>query len=266
MYAVSILLFIGILAFIGGYFIGWNDLKEFLDLFNKKTPGEPEIKDYFILIDSMLSIYFTSSMIISFFLVSLSNFYIEFFEKGQARLFDAIIKSLKRIWVIIQFSVLNAIFNVFKEGKNEKRWSASKLVQNLVGLAWALGTFFVPPIIACENLGLFGSIKRSAALMKNTFGETAVPMFGFRFLIILTIIFVPINGILFSVLFLPTHLFPFPVDSILLFGPAVFLTTFALCILSTVLGIFKTAVYAYATGRPIGLFPEGLIKNSFKIR
>ena len=52
------------------------------------------------------------------------------------------------------------------------------------GLAWAVATFLVIPVLAFENVGPFGAIKRSSSILKARFGTIARGglRFGFLFL------------------------------------------------------------------------------------
>ncbi len=45
------------------------------------------------------------------------------------------------------------------------------LVARLAGVAWALATFFVVPVLAFEGLGPEAALRRSAALVRERWGE-----------------------------------------------------------------------------------------------
>src|SRR5690606_4534657 len=47
-----------------------------------------------------------------------------------------------------------------------------------VGLAWAIASYFVLPVIVTENTGPVAALKRSAAIIKKTWGEALTAQVG----------------------------------------------------------------------------------------
>ncbi|MFH1074426.1 MAG: DUF6159 family protein, partial [Candidatus Firestonebacteria bacterium] len=73
-------------------------------------------------------------------------------------------------WAIVSSLVLGILMTL--EAYAEKlpfigRW-IGRAISFLGGLAWAIGTFFVIPVLVNENIGIIDSIKRSAELIKRT--------------------------------------------------------------------------------------------------
>ena len=62
------------------------------------------------------------------------------------------------------------------EDKNEK---IAAVIAGIFGMLWSVLTFFVIPVMAYENLGVFQAIKRSSSLLKNTWGERVGANFAF---------------------------------------------------------------------------------------
>jgi hypothetical protein len=53
-----------------------------------------------------------------------------------------------------------------------------KLIMSAIGVAWTVVTYFVVPVLIYEKLGPWGSVKRSASILKKTWGEALVGNLG----------------------------------------------------------------------------------------
>lgn len=54
----------------------------------------------------------------------------------------------------------------------------SGIVISIIGMAWNLATFLVVPVLVIENVGPIEAIKRSAGLLKRTWGEQVIGNVG----------------------------------------------------------------------------------------
>jgi hypothetical protein len=53
-----------------------------------------------------------------------------------------------------------------------------KLIMGALGVAWTVVTYFVVPVLIYEKLGPWGSVKRSASILRKTWGEALVGNLG----------------------------------------------------------------------------------------
>jgi len=53
-----------------------------------------------------------------------------------------------------------------------------RIVIGLIGAAWTIATYFIVPVLVVEKLGPFDAVKRSATLMKQTWGESLASHVG----------------------------------------------------------------------------------------
>jgi hypothetical protein len=270
-------------AFITVYFIiGVNEFREFLDLISNKTPDQPKAISYVIIFSGMFCLYFISSFIYAFVSTATAHFSFGKFTTNNVSILNSIKHSSKKIWLIIKWALLNSavgiILQILSKKEDDKGGIggiATWILVSLAGLTWQLATFFIIPMIAIEDFKLISSIKNSAKLMKKTFGESIVADFAFSLIYTIIIFIFPIGLLMLfasgehylAMLLFPKSYLTQP-DSVHFIAPVLGLTilavTFLLSILSTVKIIFKTAVYAYATGNSTGIFPSNLIKSSFK--
>ena len=114
-----------------------------------------------------------------------------------------------------------------------------RLGVRLFGVAWNLGSYFVVPVLAADDVGPVEALCRSAQLISETWGEEIAGSFSF--------------GLIFSLLTLPGIALPFILNSY--FGSEGMIAGIAVaviyCILlaitsATLQGIFNAALYRYA--------------------
>ena len=120
----------------------------------------------------------------------------------------------------------------------------ARIIISIIGMGWALATYFVVPIIVFEGTGPLSAIRRSIDLIKKSWGEQAIGSIGIggAFFILYLIGIIAI-GISFFVL---------PVTMIIII-PLVICYFGVLFILQGALqGIFVTELYRYsATGQAV---------------
>ena len=63
----------------------------------------------------------------------------------------------------------------------ERAGLLGRWVAGLFGLAWTVATFLVVPVLVSENVGPVDAVKRSAELLKRTWGENVVGNVGIGF-------------------------------------------------------------------------------------
>jgi len=143
------------------------------------------------------------------------------------------------IWAVVA-STVGLIIRIIEDRSKE----AGKIFASLVGVAWAVTTYLMVPVLVFEQAGVFGSIKRSCQLLRKTWGEQVGANIGF--------------GLPFLVLSLPGILLIFgarhqPVALVI----AVFYFLMLGALMSAVKWIFAVALYRYATQ---GEAPAGFSK------
>jgi len=138
-----------------------------------------------------------------------------------------------------------------------------QIIHSVLGLMWSIIIIFVVPSMVYKNLGPIDAIKNSVGVLKKTWGESLIRVFGLGlaeliFIVLGIIVFIPLLfisvmmgpiGIIF-IIFIAIIYF---VGLILLFGVAN--------------SVYNTALYVYAeTGKVPGEYNEEQIKNAFKPR
>jgi hypothetical protein len=119
----------------------------------------------------------------------------------------------------------------------------ASIVGGLAGLAWNIATFFVIPAIALEGLGPKDALKRSIAVMRERWGEGVTGSFAIGGLIFL-IAFLP--GIALVALGIAISSSSGAAAGVLIgLGVAIFVV--GAVVQSTLMAIFKVALFRFAT-------------------
>ncbi|MFZ0902345.1 MAG: DUF6159 family protein [Mycobacterium sp.] len=121
---------------------------------------------------------------------------------------------------------------------------AGKISAWIAGAAWSIATFFVVPVLALEGSGPLAALKRSAAVVKARWGESAtgaVAIWAVSGFVFMLIVFVGMTGYI----LLSQANQPLVGAVVLAIAAAAFL---AVSVISSALSqIFRVAVYQYAT-------------------
>ncbi len=158
-------------------------------------------------------------------------------------------------WALFAASV-GLVLRMIEE---KSRW-IGRLAAGLLGVAFSVAGFLVVPVIAVERVGPVTALKRSAGMLRRTWGDQVVGSFSFALLFFL----LALPGVAFLV---PGMLLDRPAP--LWAGLALFaLYLLLLGIVQGTLGvIFRTAVYLYARDRqaPPG-FQAEMLQEAVSLR
>ncbi len=131
----------------------------------------------------------------------------------------------------------------------------ARIVVDLIGVAWSLGTFFVIPIMIFENVGPIEAMRRSVELIKKTWGESIGGGIGLS----IVFFFFYVIGILlgfFALVFMPQSGF-IAIGALVIYLSLVFLAH------KSIKMIFVCAVYKYAREKKVALFEPDQLEHAF---
>ena len=125
----------------------------------------------------------------------------------------------------------------------------------VLGLAWAIATFFVVPAIVIDGASLGDGIQRSARLVKARWGEAVTGAAG-------------LGAVGLIAFFLAAAVVT---AAALVSGPLAIVLGIALfCAIIAGLeaagSVFRVALYAYAKGEPVGPFSEADLWGAFRVK
>ena len=139
-----------------------------------------------------------------------------------------------RLAPILAWALLSTTVGFILDAAERRASWAGKLAIWVFGFAWGMATYLVVPVLIAEDRGAFGSLRRSAQLARETWGDQIVAelRFGWRalFLFIPCLVLAALGANGYPIL-LPV-------------AAAYFII--AAAVLSAAKGIFEVALYRYA--------------------
>lgn len=164
---------------------------------------------------------------------------------------------------ILGYAIISATVGMILNALSRRAGIVGQIVISLIGFAWNVATFLVVPVLVMEEVGPVDAIKRSAALLKQTWGEQLVGSFsiGTIFGLIGVAAVILIGAPLFTI--------AASTDSPVVILVAVVLIVLVFTVIgvisSTLQGIFTAALYRYATeGTTSEFFDESLVRGAFR--
>ena len=137
-------------------------------------------------------------------------------------------------------------------------------VVRLIGVAWSIVTYFVVPVLAVEGLGPFAAVRRSAKLLRRSWGESLVgevSLSAASMLLALPALVVMVAAVVAGLLAKSIWLAAVPIALAVLYLIAAAIVTSALQ------QVFLTGVYVYAAeGRVPSGFSEDSLRAAFRAK
>jgi hypothetical protein len=162
-------------------------------------------------------------------------------DGGSFTMGQAFSKATSRTPSILGWSAINSTVGVVLQGIRENSGILGDVAAGLLGAAWNVITWLVLPIIVVEGVGPIVAIKKSANLLKTTWGENLFAQAGIG--LIGFLLMLP-GLVLFGALS-----FAIPVAGI----PLLLLWIVVIgCLMSALGAIYRTALYRFAVGLPLG--------------
>jgi hypothetical protein len=180
---------------------------------------------------------------------------------GDPTLGDGFRIAFERFGQIVVYAFISATVGMILRWISE-RGLLGRIVAGLIGLSWNIATYLVVPVLVVENVGPVEAIKRSAGLLRKTWGEQIAGHVG------ISVVFSVITfGLL--IVAVPLIVAVVSLKSIGLVIAAVaglIVVLMGLGVFSSALnGIYTAAVYGYATEGQAGeFFDTDLVQNAFR--
>ena len=90
---------------------------------------------------------------------------------GDPTLSDGFRIAFSHIGSIFGYALIASTVGIILRTISERSNFLGRIVVSLIGLAWNLATFLVVPVLVVEEVGPFEAVKRSAQLLRRTWGE-----------------------------------------------------------------------------------------------
>jgi hypothetical protein len=161
---------------------------------------------------------------------------------GDPTVSDGFRIAFEHMGAIIGYAVISATVGMILRALRERGGIVGAIVSAIGGIAWNLATFLVVPVLVVEGVGPIEAVKRSAGLLKKTWGEQVVGNLSIGLIFGFLTILVIIAGI-------PLVLLAVAAESVVLvvlvIAALVLVVIGINLIASTLNGIYVAAVYHY---------------------
>lgn len=179
---------------------------------------------------------------------------------GDPTLGDGFGIALSRMGAIAGYALIAATVGLILQALS-RRGTLADIVRSIIGLAWNLATYLVVPVLVVENVGPIEAVKRSANLLRRTWGEQIVGGAGMGLVFFLFFLLATVlagAGVLLGVSLNSTAL----IVACIAVGVLAYVM---LALLNATLGsIYSAAVYRYAAeGEVSQQFAPELIRDAF---
>jgi hypothetical protein len=181
---------------------------------------------------------------------------------GDPTVGDGFRIAMAHLGKILGYALVSATVGMILRWLSERGKTLGRIASSIGGLAWNLASYLVVPVLVIEDVGPLEAIRRSANLLKKTWGEQIVGNFSIGLIFGLLTVLVVLLGI-------PTFVFVASTNSVAIIVLAALLFVLILVLLglisSTLNGIYVAAVYRYAAeGEASGFFSEELVRGAFR--
>ncbi len=172
---LSLVASVALLVAIAAPFAIWPEMASSLQ---RAAEGTGEGPSRILTYGLLFLFYFATNFIVVFFNAALISCVMTRLAGGTVTVGSGLAAAAARLPQILAWAAFNATIGLILKAVEERLPFVGKIVLRLVGAAWAIVTFFVVPVVALERLGPFAAVKRSAQLIRQTWGESLVGNIG----------------------------------------------------------------------------------------
>lgn len=210
----------------------------------------------------LFAFYLVQYFVIVFFNTALAGVALQRLRGEPAGLADGFALARSRLGSIFGYALIAATVGLFLRALQERLGLIGRFVVGLLGLAWTVATFLVVPVLASEGIGPVDAVKRSAELLKQTWGENLIGNAGLGVVFGLVFFFAALLAVVLVFGAVATQ-------SIAVIAPVIVLVVVGFMLLglvqSTLQGIYAAALYRYAeAGEVGGGFDQALLESAFR--
>ncbi|MBX3697959.1 MAG: hypothetical protein KF811_09110 [Dokdonella sp.] len=183
---------------------------------------------------------------------------------GDPTVADGFRIAMSKLPAILGYALISATVGVILRALQERAGFIGRFVIGLIGLAWTIASFLVVPVLVSQDIGPIDAVKRSAELLKKTWGQNLIGTGGIGLVFGLGIFALAILGGVLIALAVSTGIVSIIVTTIVAFVLALLLL---ILIQAALQGVYAAALYRYATEGEAGeSFDNALVAGAFKVK
>jgi len=223
------------------------------------SASSPLFDDSYLTSAVLFLLYVISYAIGIFFNSALAFCVLQKLDGKQVSLGEGLREATACLSQIVGWAIVSATVGLLLKAVERRSGWIGRLITKTVGMAWAIATFLVVPILVAEKKGPIDAVQESVQLLRRTWGENLFARLGFGVLYFVW----SLPGLLafiFAVGTFPSHPMIAVVTMVftLLYLPSLGL------VFSTMSTIFDVVLYRYARlGTAAVGFDQELLKSCF---
>jgi len=208
--------------------------------------------------------YLSTYFVVVFFNTALVWCAVNRFNGGRPTIGDGLRVALSRLPQILGWALVAATIGTILKAIEDRLSVLGQWVVRLIGVAWSVVTYFVVPVLAVEGRGPLAAVRRSASLLRKSWGESLVgevSMGAISTLLAVPALAVMLAAFVAGILTRSIWLAAVPIALALLYLVA------AAIVASALQQVFMAGVYLYAAeGRVPSGFSEDSLRSAFRVK
>jgi len=224
--------------------------------------GHADLQQKLAYYGALFTFYFCNYTVITYFNVAVVAGAVARMSGGQPTIGSCLGEATRRIHLIIGWALVSATVGIVLRVIEDRSPKIGQLVAGLLGVAWALASFLVVPVLVVQNKGPLEALKESGRLLRKTWGEQIVGNFGFG--LVFFLLALPGFGVMVvGGLALAGNNF---VVGALCIGVAVLYLIALALVQATLQAIFQAAVYLHTQGIHDHGFSTELMSGAISVK
>jgi hypothetical protein len=212
----------------------------------------------------LFAFYVVQYFVIIFFNTALVGAALIRLRGGDPTVADGFRIAMSKLPAIFAYAVISATVGMVLRAIQERAGFIGRFVVGMIGLAWTVASFLVVPVLVNSDIGPIDAIKRSAELLKKTWGQNLIGNTGIGLVFGLAMVALVIVGGGLVALAASSG-----VTALIISTVAVLVIALLLLILvqAALQGVYAAALYRYAAeGEAGGGFGQEMVANAFRVK
>jgi uncharacterized protein DUF6159 len=178
---------------------------------------------------------------------------------GEPTLGSAFAMARARAVRLLEWAVLATVVSIILDQLEERLGFLGRIISFLAGTAFSVVSFLALPVIVFEDVGAIEGLKRSARLLKSTWGEQLAFNFGLGLIGFVAIL----PAVALGAALVATGIVVLQVVGVV---AAVLWIVLVLAVTSALSAVFKAALYRHAVGLPVDTAFDAELRSAFRHR
>lgn len=212
----------------------------------------------------MFAFYVVQYFVIIFFNSALIGAAMIRLNGGDPTVADGFRIAMSKLPAILGYAMIAATVGVILRALQERAGFIGRFVIGLIGLAWTVASFLVVPVLVSQDIGPIDAVKRSAELLKKTWGQNLIGtggiglVFGLGFFALVIVA----GGLI--ALAVKSGILVITITAIV---AAVVALLLLILIQAALQGVYAAALYRYATEGDAGQgFDKEMVAAAFRVK